>query len=864
MDRRQTGLGDLLTVKALIAPKATPPVATDPQPFALRSALSLPSAATGNSLRGVWPRSKSKEAIFSGTLPRRGPGWSHPEDRPPLPSLGSLPRRILPRCSGSSLECDTDKVGQPEALVPEPPAEVLYVEPLRVGAPTAAAAWPAEAASLEERSTVAGPETIISLPGDAFSLAEAAESPEVEDVLSELRSVSEEEIEEADLEDDQDDEDDAVDGTEVEEDKAFETEAEGRDEGDDLDFAKDSDSDQPGTTQEDIGQCDDGLPEREGNETEGVVEELLLIDGDEPVIVVKKKKHKRKKKKKKRRKVVSEEATVEKKPPVPRFPHPTQSKDLTIRSSASLERTLSTSERVPLRERFAKHLLLGRFPKRKAVHPSDVDDAAVEADDEEKPDLGEGDTDADAGTHEDISASEDQAVSSTRGAVAHGAGTAVPRHARQRQSGASGQRRVTVRPPRVVRIKRILQKEPETRDDGEKTETDTAEAKGSPSRSFGLVAKAMPLRRDPNPPKTVWKEPVVETLLSLGSLYFSFSSMRTPEGKKVPLKNRDKVVKTLHELNTKVALPICRQFGLRYNFFSEHHPQAKKAGVTCKEPLILRKQGPDGTEVQETRYLVTIRLRLRLHPTKGDPQTDFVSHGTRIAVLLHELCHLKHMNHGKDFMLFLRDIFAFATKTLGVFEAGESNEIPSPWPWENLIFQRAGDVSDDELLKLFAEHREKQRQAKTPDPEPSQEIQEKASPAPEADIEAFSTSASDGQTTPPRPPRGEGAEGRSRGAPLSLVAAFSCKGPGDVPCDCCDPVDGSGGARLMAYGEEALDMSESAGPLGEDVPPPQVPTDGLRLPPLASSRRTPTPAQASPKPVKPQKATERLPPLVVI
>ena len=30
---------------------------------------------------------------------------------------------------------------------------------------------------------------------------------------------------------------------------------------------------------EDIGQCDDGLPEREGNETEGVVEELLLIDG---------------------------------------------------------------------------------------------------------------------------------------------------------------------------------------------------------------------------------------------------------------------------------------------------------------------------------------------------------------------------------------------------------------------------------------------------------------------------------------------------------------------------------------------------------------------------------------------------------
>ena len=31
-------------------------------------------------------------------------------------------------------------------------------------------------------------------------------------------------------------------------------------------------------------------------------------------------------------------------------------------------------------------------------------------------------------------------------------------------------------------------------------------------------------------------------------------------------------------------------------------------------------------------------------------------------------------------------------------------------PWENVIFQRAGDVSDDELLELFAEHREKQRE----------------------------------------------------------------------------------------------------------------------------------------------------------
>ena len=29
-------------------------------------------------------------------------------------------------------------------------------------------------------------------------------------------------------------------------------------------------------------------------------------------------------------------------------------------------------------------------------------------------------------------------------------------------------------------------------------------------------------------------------------------------------------------LGVEVALPICRHFGLRYNFFSEHHPQARR------------------------------------------------------------------------------------------------------------------------------------------------------------------------------------------------------------------------------------------------------------------------------------------------
>merc|ERR1712139_241316 len=61
-------------------------------------------------------------------------------------------------------------------------------------------------------------------------------------------------------------------------------------------------------------------------------------------------------------------------------------------------------------------------------------------------------------------------------------------------------------------------------------------------------------------------------------------------------------------------------------------------------------------------------------------------------------------NHGKKFMIVLRDLFQRAAE-LGLISSETSqsrNEIPSPWAWENEIQRRAGDVSDDQLLRLFA------------------------------------------------------------------------------------------------------------------------------------------------------------------
>jgi hypothetical protein len=66
------------------------------------------------------------------------------------------------------------------------------------------------------------------------------------------------------------------------------------------------------------------------------------------------------------------------------------------------------------------------------------------------------------------------------------------------------------------------------------------------------------------------------------------------------------------------------------------------------------------------------------------------------------------MNHGKDFMFFLRDIFAQAVK-LGMFDPTMDNEIPSPWPWEQEIYRTGGEVDDETLLRLFKEHKAAQK-----------------------------------------------------------------------------------------------------------------------------------------------------------
>lgn len=180
--------------------------------------------------------------------------------------------------------------------------------------------------------------------------------------------------------------------------------------------------------------------------------------------------------------------------------------------------------------------------------------------------------------------------------------------------------------------------------------------------------------------------------------YKCCAMMKDAYGRRVTLKNRQAILQTLFMLDVTVAQPICQYFGLQCpQVLAEYPCSAKKAGVTQKRVHF----SEEGVEPFEE---VAIKIRLRVHPTVGDPQSDTISHGTQLAVLLHELAHLKHMSHGIEFMLFLRDIFAEARRS-GIFDPTEAtNDIPSPWPWENEIFRSGGDIADEELLCLFHKH----------------------------------------------------------------------------------------------------------------------------------------------------------------
>ncbi|CAJ1346200.1 unnamed protein product [Effrenium voratum] len=219
----------------------------------------------------------------------------------------------------------------------------------------------------------------------------------------------------------------------------------------------------------------------------------------------------------------------------------------------------------------------------------------------------------------------------------------------------------------------------------------TRAAPATPRQASKAKAKPKPKAKAKVQAEVKDDSPTLKSLPTSLPMTLTYGCMFSEEGEEVLLENCCGVSEILEDLHSSIAAELCKHFHIRYDFLLEQHCQERKAGVARRTPKHVNG---------EDRYLTTVRLRVRKHPAKGNPQQDFISKGAQLAILLHELAHLRYMNHGQEFMLFLREIYAEARRR-NLFDPGLVNELPSCRPWENLIYQTGGDVDAESLLNLF-------------------------------------------------------------------------------------------------------------------------------------------------------------------
>lgn len=115
---------------------------------------------------------------------------------------------------------------------------------------------------------------------------------------------------------------------------------------------------------------------------------------------------------------------------------------------------------------------------------------------------------------------------------------------------------------------------------------------------------------------------------------------------KTVLQNRHYVAYQLQDLFENICTPITRKFDIQLGSLRERHPQDKKRGMTVSVPTFKEVTNDNGgTEKVRhgTRYDISIKIR---HP---DNIEQFYNRGSLLAILFHELAHLKAMNHGEKF-----------------------------------------------------------------------------------------------------------------------------------------------------------------------------------------------------------------------
>ena len=171
--------------------------------------------------------------------------------------------------------------------------------------------------------------------------------------------------------------------------------------------------------------------------------------------------------------------------------------------------------------------------------------------------------------------------------------------------------------------------------------------------------------------------------------FATFDHYMNEKGEEIPLLHRDAVSRALMDLDRDIQ-PVLNEFQVFYSALSEAHPKWTRAAYTTRIPL--------NFEPCVKAFAHHIQLRVRNRNAPNDVGA-FYNRSTLCAVLFHELAHIRHMDHGEQFMFFLRDIYKAATRR-GLFRPGETHQLPSCRMWENRLFAAAGNVWDYELREM--------------------------------------------------------------------------------------------------------------------------------------------------------------------
>ena len=168
----------------------------------------------------------------------------------------------------------------------------------------------------------------------------------------------------------------------------------------------------------------------------------------------------------------------------------------------------------------------------------------------------------------------------------------------------------------------------------------------------------------------------------------TYYEYKNKEGEVVPLLHRDKVTKILVILD-KIVQPILNKYNIIYSSLSENHPLSRKPAVTHRIPLKF---------ITPTMFAHMIQIRVRNQQGPNDYR-KFYNRATLLAMLFHELAHIRFMNHGKEFMFFLRDIYQYA-HFINIIPA-EDHQLPSFRKWEKAIFHARGNISNSKLIEIY-------------------------------------------------------------------------------------------------------------------------------------------------------------------